>query len=457
MRVSLPALGLLALLLAPALANDPPIPAAGALAEYVHRTQPGYAWKPVAEEQLPGGVALHRLELTSQTWQGKPWTHRLAVVVPPAPPAERARPGHAVLLITGSGGEERATTLVSSLAIQLGVPICALFDVPNQPLFEAEAGKGLKEDALIAYTFAKFLQTGDRSWPLLLPMTRSAVAAMDALGEWSQARAEQGGWAFGKLEKFVTTGASKRGWTTWLTGVVDPRVIAIAPIVYDNLNIREQLAHHNLSFGGPSASIGDYTALGLTDLYKEPPARVLELLEIVDPYTYAKQLTLPKLALFGTNDSYWPVDSVNLYRGALVGDFNCHYVPNAGHSAGLSVVSAVAGFFDAVTGRIPPLPEVRMTLVPGQRAARVELGRHPATPRRVRVWWAESGTRDFRKARWEPVEAAADGKGFLAPVPEGALDGAGHAAFLAEVELNESSGSTFLLHSPVQVWERTSQ
>jgi PhoPQ-activated pathogenicity-related protein len=422
----------------------------------VRTARAGYGWKAVGEESLAGGVTLHKLELTSQTWQGKPWTHRLYVVVPPAPAAERARPGHAIMLITGTGNADRATGIVSSLALQVGVPICALLDVPNQPLFEAEAGRGLKEDALIAYTFSKFLQTGDRSWPLLLPMTRSAVAAMDALGEWSQARVQAGGWAYGKLEKFLTTGASKRGWTTWLTGVADPRVFAIAPIVYDNLNIPAQLAHHNLSFGGPSESIHDYTELGLTDLSKAPP-RVNELLEIVDPYTYAAQLTLPKLALFGTNDSYWPCDSVNLYRGAMVGDFNCHYVPNAGHSAGLSVVSAVAGFFDAVTGRIPALPEPRLTLVPGQRAARLELVRQPATPRRVRVWWAEAEGRDFRQARWESLEASPNGKGWQATVPDAALDGSGHAAFLGEIELKDSSGGTFLLHSPVQVWERTRQ
>ena len=457
MRVRPLALGLLALALSSAtLANDPPLRVDQRLEAYVRAPQPAYAWKELSQEALPAGSTLHKLELVSQTWQGKPWTHRLFVVVPKAPAAERARPGHAIMLITGSGGEGRAKGIIGSLAGQVGVPIVALFDVPNQPLFEAEAGRPLNEDALIAYTFAKYLETGDSSWPLLLPMTRSAVAAMDAVGEWSAQR-DAKEWSFGKLEKFLTTGASKRGWTTWLTGVADPRVIGIAPIVYDNLNIREQLAHHERSFGGPSASIGDYTALGLTGMFKDPPARALELIQMVDPYTYVERLGLPKLALFGTNDSYWPVDSVNLYRGALKGDFNCHYVPNAGHSAGLSVVSAVAGFFDAVTGRIPPLPEVRLNVTPGQKGARVALARAPATPRKVRVWWAASATRDFRQARWESVEAPAQGDGFEAGMPPAALDGPGYAAFLGEVELNESSGGTFLLHSPVQVWERTRQ
>ena len=51
-------------------------------------------------------------------------------------------------------------------------------------------------------------------------MVKSAVRAMDAVEqcverEWSH-----------KVETFTVTGASKRGWTTWLTGAVDPRVTA---------------------------------------------------------------------------------------------------------------------------------------------------------------------------------------------------------------------------------------
>lgn len=41
---------------------------------------------------------------------------------------------------------------------------------------------------------------------------------------------------FGKIEKFVVAGASKRGWTTWTTAAVDKRVIGAIPIVMDMAN-----------------------------------------------------------------------------------------------------------------------------------------------------------------------------------------------------------------------------
>ena len=99
------------------------------------------------------------------------------------------------------------------------------------------------KEALIAYTFAKYMETGDETWPLLLPMTKSAVACMDALDSYF---ASQGKF---KPEGYVIVGASKRGWTSWLSAAVDPRVMGIIPLVYDNLNLQAQLDNHLASWG----------------------------------------------------------------------------------------------------------------------------------------------------------------------------------------------------------------
>ena len=117
------------------------------------------------------------------------------------------------------------TGVYIQIAEKLKTPVAVLLNVPKQPMFE-----GLVEDEIISLTFDKFLTTEETDWPLLLPMTKSAVRGMDAM----QAFCKQE-WKL-KIEHFTVTGASKRGWTTWLTGAMDNRVNAIAPMVIDTLN-----------------------------------------------------------------------------------------------------------------------------------------------------------------------------------------------------------------------------
>ena len=54
--------------------------------------------------------------------------------------------------------------------------------MPNQPVMfkDDPSRKPRSEDDFIAYTWDKFLRTGDEKWPARLPMTKSAVRAMDA-------------------------------------------------------------------------------------------------------------------------------------------------------------------------------------------------------------------------------------------------------------------------------------
>ncbi len=76
-------------------------------------------------------------------------------------------------------------------------------------------------------------------------MVKSGVRAMDCLQEFLAS--EPGGKQ--KVEQFVVAGGSKRGWTTWLVGLVDPRVVAIAPLVIDALNSQAITRHHYEAYG----------------------------------------------------------------------------------------------------------------------------------------------------------------------------------------------------------------
>jgi PhoPQ-activated pathogenicity-related protein len=54
------------------------------------------------------------------------------------------------------------------------------------------------------------------------------------------------------------SGASKRGWTTWLAAGIDKRVEAFIPIVMPILNVVPNLNNAFRSLGGWTWTFGDY-------------------------------------------------------------------------------------------------------------------------------------------------------------------------------------------------------
>ena len=147
--------------------------------------------------------------------------------------------------------------------------------------------KGRVEDSLIAYSWDKFLRGGDDRWPARLPMTKSAVRAMDTVTAFCAS--EPGGKI--KVDKFVVSGASKRGWTTWTTAVVDKRVTAIIPIVIDLLNVQASFDHHWRVYGFWAPAIKDYVDMKIVDWFGSPEYKAL--LKIEDPYEYRDRLATP--------------------------------------------------------------------------------------------------------------------------------------------------------------------
>src|SRR5262249_23490546 len=153
------------------------------------------------------------------------------------------------IFLWNQGGKASPLTILlgMEMASKMNAPVAFLYDIPNQPLLGDK-----KEDALIAETFVRYLESKDESWPLLFPMVNSLVKAMDALQAFAQRE-----WNF-IIRYFVVSGGSKRGWTTWPTGAVEPRVKAIAPLVIDTLNMKAQMPYQLKSYGKYSEMIGDY-------------------------------------------------------------------------------------------------------------------------------------------------------------------------------------------------------
>jgi PhoPQ-activated pathogenicity-related protein len=401
----------ISLMLAVGTANAQP------LFDYVRRLDSAFRWERTDEKLLFGGVALTNIKMTSQVWQGLTWTHRVQIL--------RAEPlstqDTALLLITGGTAGDKELALLALLAKSVGAPLVILGDIPNQPLLN-----GLSEDALVAQTFCEFIKTGDASWPLLFPMTKAAVRAMDCAQQYAQQTWKQ------PIRKFVVTGASKRGWTTWLTGAVDPkRVCGIVPMVYDNLNLSAQIPHQIACYGTTSSQIHDYTERGLPQLMLTPAGRKLGAM--VDPYTYRSAMTMPKLIVSGTNDEYWVLDSANLYFDDLPTPRYMLYVPNSGHGLKdvVRVINGEIGFFRCCAGQAQ-FPKLEGAFEQGRSLRLVVTS--DQTPKQVLEWTASSPTRDFRQAVWQSRVISPHGNKYVCHLrqPE-----SGFAAIFAEATYDQ--------------------
>lgn len=407
-------------------AAEEPATKAGPLASYVAAKDASYGWVQRREGKV-GATRWYELTLTSQTWMEIPWKHQLFVIRP-------SKLGHGkqgLLLIAGGRWRDdsagpvdpakandlpKEAQLLAVIAERLQSPIAILLQVPHQPIFE-----GRVEDQIIAYTFDRYLSTKNEQWPLLLPMVNSAVRAMDAVQEFARQD-----WQL-EVTNFTVTGASKRGWTTWLTGAVDPRVNAIAPMVIDVLNMPAQMKHQLDTWGKYSEQIEDYTRLKIPERTDSPEGRRLNA--IVDPYSYREALTQPKLVILATNDRYWPVDALNVYWQDLPGEKHILYVPNNPHGIQdlVRVMGSLSALHLAAAGEAA-LPKLEWELkTEGKMSLKVTSDR---APERVVCWVATSASKDFRESKWESFAATQEADGSYSFSRE--LPATGYAAFFGE-------------------------
>lgn len=365
-----------------------------ALDRYVAKPDPTYSWKVV--KQVPGNpMTQYFVDLKSQTWRTEQdvdrtvWQHWLIVVKP-----EKLTSNTAFLYITGgANGKEppkSADSLVLKIAEATNSVVAELRMVPNQPLVFHHDGVQRKEDDLIGYTWDQYLKTSDDTWPARLPMTKSAVRAMDCVQEFMAS--EQGGKH--KIEKFVVAGGSKRGWTTWCTAAVDNRVVASIPIVIDVINVRPSMQHHVAAYGFYAQSVGDYMKHNIMQRSHDP--KLAGLYAIEDPYSYRDRLTMPKFIVNASGDQFFCPDSSQFYFEELKGEKYLRYVPNADHSLKNSdaVESIIAFYWTVLNGK--PRPKYSWTF---ETDGSIQVTT-PDKPMEVVLWQANNPkARDFRVER----------------------------------------------------------
>lgn len=376
---------------------------ATALDRYVAAPDPAFKWSVVSTRQ-EGPLTITAIEMTSQSWRtseevDRPeWKHYLTVIRPDEVESDTS------LLFIAGGANDRTTPpktdpMLAAFAARTKTVVSELRMVPNQPLTFFKDGVARKEDDLIAYGWRKFLDGGDEQWLARFPMTKAAVRAMDTVQAYAQS--PEGGRR--AITRFVVSGGSKRGWTTWTTAAVDSRVVAIMPAVIDVLNLKPSMVHHYRAYGFWTPAVGDYVTHGIMDRIDDP--RFGRLLSLEEPYAYRDRLSIPKYIVNASGDQFFAPDSWQFYFGDLAGESYLRYVPNADHSLkGSNAPESLLAFYGAIVKGVPR-PKFDWK---ADKDGTLEIT--PQTrPTKVTFWQATNpAARDFRIETLGPVWKATE-------------------------------------------------
>jgi PhoPQ-activated pathogenicity-related protein len=311
------------------------IRATGPLVDYVYRDDPLYEWTVYSRTQNDGFTTVY-LNMTSQRWYDETltnhpiWYHFVVVNIPDS--IQYPEAGFLHISSGNNPGPPGNTTSIFRMgqyAVETGIVTATIVYIPNQPFIFENDGIERREDELIAWTWRRFYNESsvgiDNPEILLrMPMCKASVRAMDAVQEFIT---EENGNA---ITSFMVSGESKRGWTTWLVGAIDNRVVAMAPVVLSCLNMIPNFHHYWRSLGGWSFALYDYWMQGIMGLIDEP--EMLDMAKIVDPYEYRQWMTMPKLLISGASDEFFMMDDYDYFYSDLLGEKHIWIIENSGHS-----------------------------------------------------------------------------------------------------------------------------
>jgi len=490
-------LALWILLVCPALVvADPTATPPTSLDTYVNAPDPSFTYSLMGTRAGLNGTTIYTYDMTSQTWNGTQtdtsvWHHTVQLVVP-----QKVTSTTGTLWIDGGSNpinfnfaNQSTNGLaaptpdevgLSQIASRTGSIVTILSQVPNEPIrFQSDPNHPRSEDSAIAQSLMDYVTSGGQKTtaPLLIPMVKAAKEAMDLTQQVvhqlpppvtnpysspgikvpsSQPQNDI------TINDFVVSGASKRGWTTWLTGAVDDRVKAISPVVFDALNLNKQLPAYGQIYDKVSDDVisdgshqypakltpyvdlsGDGT-VSLTRIFSNPelyPEQIVkaanDAINIIDPYAYKDRYAdMPKYSVNAAGDEFFANISSNNYFNEMPGPKWIRYIPNAGHGVATdfsplnpanqdnnstnddvnmpATDTFIEGFTAYLTAQITGevLPEYSWTITPSLDGLGVTISvqfTNGVLPDHMRVWYADNQTApDFRFNRdIDPTQVAA--------------------------------------------------
>ncbi len=305
------------------------------LKDYVTAEDDNYSYRQnsIIEDE---GYTAYVLDMTSQTWHADKvsppvWKHWLTIIVPDNVAQDTAMLAFSEGFSTATRPLSEVPIMLLATALSTRSVVAVLEGYPRDPVGihdDPNAFDPQDRNRLAVESFSRFLDTGDPTWPIVCPLVKSAVRAMDTVQGFTEKELS----LETPIKSFVLTGEAD-GWGVWLTGAVDKRVAAIAPIQFDLLNINRQ-AEHQIGFRGalsPFMSLmSESGVLAALDTKQGE-----QLLRIIDPYAYRNLLTMPKLLLLpSSSNPYTTIDAATLYMDGLQGENYLFCAPNLRLSRG---------------------------------------------------------------------------------------------------------------------------
>jgi len=369
------------------------------------------------------GGTVHVLNVTSLAWLDTSigagpsgtniWNHLVAVVIP----KELRVYNYSLAYLTGNSNNDHSPPKATDeelIAVDLvthntGACGIIVYQIPNCPyIFKADPTQMARgEDNFIAWTWKMYLEDDGKHPEYLarFPMVKGAFQSMRAAQDFLNKKVEKSA-----IDNWIVSGASKRGWTTWMVGATTctgencVNIAGLAPLVPIVPNIRDDMHRQWMSYNGWTFAFSPYTALNLTQYVDSDSFK--SMTKHVDPMHHGERLArLPKFVVVSSDDEFMQMDWTNIWYDEFqkFGETHLLIVQDSEHSLATGVpevVSSLSAALESVAANVTrptfdysynnKTGELEVT-IPDEFAAQVD---------QVRLFHTQTHSAERRDFRW---------------------------------------------------------